>query len=192
MSKNTGGSAFPCSVCADPSTIKQGNQYLCDKHYRFGQMRASARRHGKTVPTRSQLESIAPLDMACKDCGVRMNWRAIVGQSTVASLQHYRDGTYGIVCRSCNTRHAFMSGDTYRDMPSDHKLCPKCMTVKPSNEFVVDNGRSGALCRKSYCRTCSDDLVRRWRENNRERYNEYQRRYRAKRKAQGNPVRSGS
>lgn len=35
---NDGGQAFPvCSVCGAQATIRQGNQKLCDKHYRFGQ-----------------------------------------------------------------------------------------------------------------------------------------------------------
>lgn len=35
---NNGGPAFPvCSVCGAQATIRQGNQKLCDKHYRFGQ-----------------------------------------------------------------------------------------------------------------------------------------------------------
>ena len=37
---NDGGPA--CSACGDPATTKQGHQHLCDKHYRFGQMRAKA------------------------------------------------------------------------------------------------------------------------------------------------------
>jgi len=37
---NDGGPAFPvCSVCGAQATIRQGNQKLCDKHYRFWQMR---------------------------------------------------------------------------------------------------------------------------------------------------------
>ena len=177
--------------CGLPSTMKQGHQWLCDKHYRFGQMRVGAKRHGKAVPTHTNLEAIAPNDMACRDCGCTMNWRARDGQSTVASLQHYRDGTFGIVCRSCNTRHAFMEGDSYRNMPADSKQCPVCKQIKPATEFTTDRNRSGQLKRKSNCRACADAKTNEWKENNRERYNEYQRQYRAKRKAAGNPVGSG-
>jgi len=189
---NDGGPAFSCSVCALQATVKQGNQHLCDKHYRFGQMRATAKQHGKLVPTRGELESMDGSSLVCPDCGVQMNWRAKDGQSTVASLQHYRDGSMDIVCRSCNTRHAFMDGDSFREMPKDHKFCPSCKQTKPLFEFTADKSRSGTAQRKSNCRQCADASVKLWKESNREQYNEYQRKYRAKRKATGNPVRSGA
>lgn len=169
-----------CSRCDLDATIKQGNQWLCDKHYRFGQMRVLAKRRGKLVPSHDLLESLAFHGMGCPDCGVTMNWRAKDGQATVASLQHYRDGSLGIVCRSCNTRHAFMDGDTYRDLPSNFKFCPGCKQEKPATEFSVDNGRSGPLKRKSKCKSCSNAAVKKWKEENREQYNEYQRNWRTK------------
>lgn len=181
-----------CSVCGLDSTIKQGNQMLCDMHYRFGQMRSNAKRHGKVVPSREQLSQMSGVSLICPDCGVQMNWRAKDGQNTVASLQHYRDGTMNIVCRSCNTRHAFMSEDSYRDMPKDHKLCHVCKEIKPLAEFTKDSYQSGQAKRKRKCRSCSDKLVNEWKEKNRDKYNEYQRAYRAKRKAQGNPVSRGA
>lgn len=186
MTKTTGGPA--CSICGLPSTIKQGHLNLCDKHYRFGQMRATARRHGKAVPSRKELSEMKGSNLICPDCGVNMNWRAKDGQATVASLQHYRDGSMEIVCRSCNTRHAYMDGDAYRTMPKDHKHCPCCNKTKPLTEFTLDSSRSGPAKRKSKCRECADASVKQWKDSNRDRYNEYQRQYRAKRKAEGNPI----
>ena len=178
-----------CSRCECDATMKQGNQYLCDKHYRFGQMRASAKRNDKEVPTHEQLAALVSREMNCPDCGVQMNWRSKDGKSTVASLQHYRSGQIGIVCLSCNTRHAAMDGDSYCNMPKDHKRCPCCLETKPAFDFSVDNGRSGTIKRKSICKQCSDVKVNQWKERNRNEYNAYQRAYRAKRKASGNPVR---
>lgn len=172
-----------CSRCGSSATIKQGNQWLCDKHYRFGQMRSTARRHGKEVPSHELLEAIAETGMKCPDCSVAMNWRAKDGQATVASLQHYRSGEMGIVCRTCNTRHAFMPGDEYCEMDKGNKLCPGCGLVKHLSMFTVDNSRSGLAKRKSHCKSCSDSAASQWRNENRERYNEYQRDYRAKRKS---------
>ena len=188
----TGGPAFPCAKCEEQAVIKQGRQWLCAKHYRFGQMRSLAKRRGKDVPSHEDLHSMPGADLACPDCGVRMNWRSKDGQSTVASLQHYRDGTMAIVCRSCNTRHAFMLGDEYRHMPAGQKMCPSCRQIKLSSEFTADNGRSGQLRRKSYCKSCADKSVTKWKEENRDKYNEYQRQYRSRRKAEGNPIRSGT
>ena len=44
-----------CATCGDSATIKQGHQHLCDKHYRFRQMRASAKATGKVVPSKQVL-----------------------------------------------------------------------------------------------------------------------------------------
>lgn len=181
-----------CSRCSEIAVRRQGHQRLCAKHYRFGQMRVLAKHRGKTVPTHEELHAMKGVDLCCPDCATQMNWLAGDGQSTVASLQHYRDGSMAIVCRSCNTRHAFMPGDSFREMPKDHKLCPKCQSIKPLDEFSTDAGRSGPMKFKSACKSCSDTDVTEWKESNRDRYNEYQRKYRAKRKAEGNPVRSGS
>jgi hypothetical protein len=170
------------------SVIKQGHQHLCAKHYRFGQMRVTAKRHGKETPSHASLHAMVNDQMLCPDCGVQMNWRAKNGKSTVASLQHYRDGRMAIVCLSCNTRHASMEGDSYCDMPKDHKQCPSCKTIKHQSCFFADNGRSGPIKRKSTCKSCSDDKVKQWKERNRDDYNAYQRAYRAKRKAEGRPI----
>ena len=181
-----------CSRCGQDSVIRQGNQMLCGKHYRFGQMRQSARRNGKITPSHEDLEAMVPIGFICGDCGVQMNWRSKDGRSTVASLQHYRDGSLAIVCLSCNARHASMDGDSYRDMPKDHKRCPSCSVIKCHSAFSVDSGRTGKLKRKSICKDCSDKKVSQWKERNRDEYNKYQRDYRAMRKSQGNPVSSGS
>lgn len=192
MSKDTGGPAFVCSVCDEEATMRQGNQRLCDKHYRFGSMRSKAKADGKTVPTRWQLESLTNPDMKCPDCGRLMNWRQKDGSASVASLQHYRDGSLGIVCLSCNTRHASMPGDSYRETPKHQKLCPSCEEIKDGSEFSLDRSRSGEIQRKSFCRSCANKSAIEWKGKNRDKYNEYQRQYRAKRKASGNPVDSGT
>lgn len=177
------------SQCNDGAARKQGHQFLCAKHYRFGQMRVLAKRRGLAVPSHEVLHGLCDESLICPDCGRLMNWLSEDGMSSVASLQHYRDGSLGIVCRSCNTRHAYMQGDSFRDIPSDHKYCPCCKTSKSRSEFYVDAGRSGELKTKSHCKKCSDEAINNWRKSNREKYNDQQRNYRAKRKAEGNPVR---
>jgi hypothetical protein len=177
-----------CSRCEIEAVIIQGHQHLCEKHYRFAQMRASAKRNGKEVPTHEELEQMSLVGMDCPDCGVRMNWRSINGKSTVASLQHYRSGRMAIVCLSCNTRHASMDGDSYCDMPKDYKRCPSCESTKHQSEFSADNGRTGLIKRKSICKSCSNEKVTQWKERKRDEYNAYQRAYRAKRKAEGKPI----
>lgn len=153
--KEDGGSAFPCSRCGEAATHKQGNQRLCPKHYRFGQMRATANRRGLAVPSHQHLEQLAARGMQCPDCDALMNWLGRDGQTHVASLQHYRDGTFGLVCQSCNTRHAFAPGDSYRENPPDTKHCPSCKEFKPLSSFSKDNSRKGQMKIKSTCKSCS-------------------------------------
>lgn len=172
-----------CSRCGDHALRRQGHQWLCAKHYRFGQMRANARRRGLAAPSHEQLDTLVSTELRCADCGVIMNWLARDGQASVATLQHYRDGSFGIVCRSCNTRHAFAPGDSFRTAPPDHKFCPRCDQFKPLSEFHADRSRSGPRKIKSWCRTCSNAAHRQWQEKNREYYNAKQREGRARRRA---------
>lgn len=109
-----GGPAKVCSRCGELACRKQGNQWLCPKHYRFGQMRSLARVRRKLVPSHAELHQMPGVNLICPDCGRLMNWFARDGQASVASLQHYRDGSMAIVCRSCNTRHAYAPNDDFR------------------------------------------------------------------------------
>lgn len=172
-----------CSRCDLLAIRLQGHQWLCAMHYRFGQMRAGAKRHGKAVPSHDELAALVIADGHCADCQVPMNWLAKFGQATVATLQHYRDGSFGIVCRSCNTRHAAMPDDTYRDLPAGHKWCPQCSTAKPLCDYSADNSRSGPMKVKSWCKQCSSASHTEWQRNNREQYNAKQREGRARRAA---------
>lgn len=176
-----GGPAF-CSLCLNRATHRQGHQWLCPMHYRFGQMCAKAKRSGKAVPGRSDLGEMATFQGGrCADCKTPMNWLAKEGQATVATLQHYRDGTMALACRSCNTRHAYMPGDSFRQIPAQHKFCPQCRAVLPFASFSADNGRSGPMKLKSWCKECSNASQAEWAERNREHVNAKQRERRAAR-----------
>ena len=191
MSKETGAPALCCgkAKCSSIAVRKQGHQNLCAKHYRFGQMRATAKRRCLAVPSHELLHTLVNEELTCPDCLRKMNWLSIDGMEAVASLQHYRDGSFGIVCRSCNTRHAYMPGDSFLDIPDEYKYCPCCKSSKHRDEFYCDLGRTGKLKTKSHCKECSNKSIENWRIKNREQYNEKQREYRARRKAEGNPVR---
>lgn len=141
-----------------------GHQWLCAVHYRFWQMRTAAKRRGKSVPSEDELHRLVRNPFVCQDCEVPMGWTQALGaeRARTVSLQHYRDGTIGLVCHSCNTRHTFMPGDSYREMPKDHKRCPSCETVKPQTEFGPDSSKRGPIKIKSYCRECSRRLARVW------------------------------
>ena len=181
-----------CARCNEKAVRFQGRQHLCARHYRFGQMRASAKRHGKVVPSHAALEAMVPVGMVCPDCDRKMVWFSSQDRELVASLQHYRDGQMALVCRSCNTRHAYMPDDLYRETGPGFKWCPGCEKPLPLSAFWLDSGRTGSMKNKSRCRDCGKAEITKWRTENRERYNEYQRQYRARRKAAGNPVASGT
>jgi len=169
--------------CGSLASHRQGNSWLCPKHYRFGQMRSSAKRHGKTVPSTKELEGLLCPNMRCLDCHRVMNWLGKDNQTLVVTLQHYRNGSFGFVCRSCNSRHASMDGDSFCEMPSDHKYCPSCKLIKPFSDFCVNNSRSGPMKIKSSCRQCSAKNYKNWRITNRDYYNGKQKENRAKRNA---------
>jgi hypothetical protein len=134
-----------CYRCMSPAARRVGTSWMCTMHWRFFQMRTQAKRTGQLAPTLEQLEAM-PTDV-CPDCGKRMNWLTKEGSASVATLQHYRDGTFGIVCKTCNTRHAFMPGDSYRAMPKDLKWCRRCEQAKPLADFPG-----------TYCRSCGGRL----------------------------------
>lgn len=65
---NDGGTT--CSRCEEKAVRKQGHQWLCSMHYRFGQMRQSARRHDKAVPSHEQLANLFYF-LTFRKCNVR-------------------------------------------------------------------------------------------------------------------------
>lgn len=179
-------------ICGEPSTMFQG-RWLCSKHYRFGQMRASAKRAGKTVPSVETLNALVALGLDCQDCGIPMNWLARENQAAVASLQHYRDGTFGLVCKSCNTRHAYVPGDIFRTMPKGHQYCNECKVIKPIEAFY-DRAQNVGPHKRSYCTPCLSARNLRWQNTNRERHLANKRaqahRNRQRRKAKNNEQRA--
>lgn len=173
-----------CTVCGVQNALIRGSRRLCARHYRFSQMRSTAKSHGKRVPYVEELLAMPGINLKCPDCGVAMNWLSSEGQCTVASLQHYRDGTMAIVCRSCNTRHASMEKDTYRNIPKDCKVCPACSTLKPDIDFFADASRTGQLKRTSKCKACCKVSLYKWRAESNGKFAEYQRNYRLKKKSE--------
>lgn len=180
MAMTDGGPAFPmCQWCSSERFRKQGRIWLCKKHYRFQQMRVRAKSDGKAVPSYVDLQSMLdalPAYMECPHCRRKMNWLSKEGTQTVITLQHYRDGQMGLICLSCNTRHAAMPDDSFVDLPSGHKLCPSCGKVKPHSDFYKDNSRYMSV--KTYCKECAYGKFRNWVANNRDYYNHMQRVYR--------------
>lgn len=143
-----------CRHCGAPSFLWRG-LWLCARHHRYVQMRKSARADGKVDPTYEQLDAMPGSNMVCPTCDIKMNWTSKEGgRASVASLQHYRDGTLAIVCVACNTRHKAMPADEYRDLPKGHKRCPRCSETKPLDAFYMARWKGNPTKITSFCKKC--------------------------------------
>jgi hypothetical protein len=176
-----------CSKCSEIAATKQGHQWLCERHYRFGQMRSTAARHGKSVPSHSELESLVPPGMLCPVCKRKMNWMAKQGHATVVTLQHDRSGARRMLCLSCNVRHASFSEDSFYVANHVMRVCPRCKRQLPRALFGKDN-KSRWLNTNTYCQECRSEMHQEWVNRNREKYNENRRAYYHRRIAEGNPI----
>jgi hypothetical protein len=136
--ENMAKSKFPkdtCTACGGDAYAIRQRRPLCAMHFRIDKMRDSARQSGKVVPSRSEIEAIFPRDWNCTHCGCPMTAKRAENPPAVASLQHYRDGSLGVVCLSCNSRHGSMDGDEFRNLPEGHKQCCRCKVIKPISDF---------------------------------------------------------
>lgn len=169
-----------CSQCSETACIKQGHIWLCPRHYRMGQMRANAKRHGKTVPTKEHLAAlIESCKMVCPACDRKMNWRSKDGASIVITLQHNRDGSFAVICLGCNTRHHFFQGDSYFTRDKTKHPCRDCGEELPRKDFAKDASRPLGI--KPYCKKCAYERYKQWASRNREYINQKQRSRRASR-----------
>jgi hypothetical protein len=158
-----------CYICGDSAIKRHGRANRCEKHHRFIQMQKTAQHDGKYVPSIYEIEKLIPSNMKCADCGCLMHWIDDENRSSGAVLQHYRNGLLGIVCLSCNTKHGFMPGDSYRDVPVGHKLCSVCKTIKPLSIFSLrKDGKVPYPLTK--CKPCSHKALVNWRNKNPEKY----------------------
>ena len=141
-----------CRMCRRKGVIIQGDVLVCDRHYRFRQMRASARFNGKSVPSMEELRSLLPGNMRCPLCNTKMIWRAIYGEKRrVITLQHDESGRHRLICLSCNSAHGSGPKDLIYKIKADEKHCRKCGKIKKKTKFGKNkrsiNGRT-ASCRE--------------------------------------------
>lgn len=153
---------------------------------RFKQMVKAAKRSGKKIPSFSLLENLADAiradEMKCPVCRRVMNWMLKEGRSTVVTLQHDRSGEMRLICKSCNSKHQFYPGDTFYDLPADHKQCRKCNKIKPNSEFYFMK-KLGYL---SGCIECQRSSARNNYQINKERIREYSKAYKKANRAKYN------
>jgi hypothetical protein len=170
-----------CYICGADSINRHGRANRCEKHHRFAQMQKTASVDGKYVPSFYELEKLVREDMTCPDCSVQMHWIDDNNRSSGVVLQHYRDGTIGLVCHSCNVKHGQMPGDMYRQIPRGHKLCTACKTIKPLGDFNLrrDSKKPYPL---SKCKSCMNSAQLEWRKRNPEQYKKLTQKHNQKRK----------
>jgi hypothetical protein len=175
-----------CYVCGANAVRIFQRTNMCEQHGRFYQMQRTAKADKKYVPSLFELEKLVPKNMECPDCKTMMNWRDHNNRNKGAVLQHYRNGTIAITCMSCNTKHGLMLGDSYCDLPENHKYCNKCKTIKPLFDFGKRGKKEGEYP-KSHCKLCSLENQKKWRNINYERYIELNKKHNDKRKKKNEP-----
>lgn len=179
-----------CSQCNCEATYVDKRRRLCDMHYRINQMRQDSWTRYKVKHSIQELVNLIPENLACPKCNVAMVWRRAKNQKGLnnqLTIQHWRDGSIGFLCMSCNVRHSSMYGDSYKEMDVDQKKCPKCNTIKPKDQFCFKSSRS-VLKRNSICNLCNQIAAKKWKDENKEKVNAFQRAYRLARKLAGNPI----
>jgi hypothetical protein len=158
--------SLKCRRCNEPAL--KSSPRLCAKHARFRMMRRQALIDRKAVPTIEQIEALfAALDaMRCPHCQREMAWKRQPVPAMQMTLQHYRSGAFGLICFSCNSRHAASEDDTI--LPPGMKRCKGCKQVKPFADFRPDSNRP-ATTRFSYCFPCDKARKLRWYYENKKR-----------------------
>lgn len=115
--------------------------------------RTFSKRRNKYTPPWAELYELVV--SYCPHCNRKMHYERGGNMKLVATLQHYDDGTIGVICHSCNSAHGpAKRGDNWQDVPEGHKWCPKCDTVQEVNGFT-DNPRTRDGLR-SICRACNN------------------------------------
>jgi hypothetical protein len=151
--------------CSEAATVAVGELHYCVPCYRIHLMRRAAKAARKVVPTFGEVLAMVPADMKCPCCQTAMHWHGKAPRTFQVTLQHWRDGSLGLICYRCNTRERNYPDDaSIFNVPHDHKLCPKCRQTKSFEDFGTTTG-GYAL---SYCRPCANEQAKKYLAENRE------------------------
>jgi hypothetical protein len=174
-----------CKRCGDLRVRINSSVVGCKRCWRFRYMRICATKYNKVVPSIDALDEMEAslVRFQCPHCSRQMNWLAREGESTVVTLQHYRDGRMGLICRACNTKHAKMPEQVFLSLRDGQKWCPACKTVKALSGFYASAHTKEKVT--SVCKPCCHMKRRELNQNNaafRERQRLYQKALRNKKK----------
>lgn len=152
------------AVAMKTTPTQRSLKWLRDRGYlaavveRFAQMRRDSKKRGVSVPS---IETLAELydasGMKCFKCERMMVVSSVEDRCRVMTVQHDRSGAVRLLCKSCNTSHAFHDGDSFYEIPSGHVECSRCRTVKAAEEFYITRrtNRDNRVYRDSRCKDCS-------------------------------------
>lgn len=155
-----------CIKCNSDSKKNVGGSEYCAKHFRFSQMRHTAKHRGKSIPSFEQLEiMLIENGMICPGCGNEMNWLNPDDSKLRISLQHDCSGEIRFLCFSCNCRHSKRPGDSFYTDPKDKRRCGKCHLWKDFSEFWKGTRYLGL---QNECKSCRSERHKSWHSRNRE------------------------
>lgn len=133
-------------------------------------MSYNSAKNGKAfVSTKTIIKLLESSNMLCHGCGQQMVWFAKENTRRVMSLQHNKDGTLELICRSCNTRHSFCPEDSYYTCDPNLQFCRRCKQWKPLVNFGHKTSKINK--RESYCYQCNSDYANAWNKLHREAIN---------------------
>jgi len=132
----------------------------CAWHSRVYDMRFLARRKGKVDPGAQFFEDARRADMKCDICPQTMLLVKSGRDSKskrLMTLQHERDGSFNLICISCNSAEGHWIGpgpwrDEYARNQNGEKWCPSCDKILPFDYFYLDERTRLGI--SSYCKHC--------------------------------------
>lgn len=144
--------------CTNEGTVRWGRNIYCARCSKINHM---LRNTHHDYPDRAiswaeidaLLKGAEAADLICPHCKDRMFYDLRAGRKHIATIQHYRDGSLGIICFGCNAKHGrHKLGDAVYLIPEGHKSCSTCARVLPLAAF--GSNRSTVTGRSHECREC--------------------------------------
>lgn len=136
---------------------RMGKAWYCVLHCRVVDARGTARYHDKTVPSFETLEALFLAIRKCPGCGQGLDPFKKVGRRDprvgIPTLQHRPDGSWTVICHSCNVREGHSEiREQILSLSPDQKYCPSCKRVLALDSFYRVKGHVTAICKACRCR----------------------------------------
>lgn len=133
----------------------------CDKHFVWSDRKRTSKSRNKTFPSIEEFETLwkelINNKFHCLVCRKKMIIKSLQKglKGCVVSLQHWKDGSLGLICTACNTGHGHSKlGDDWKHVPKNFKYCPACDKIKNKENFGKNRSRSNGLTDE--CKLCNN------------------------------------